>query len=474
MTFLDDDISVAAMVESLLFQAGGSEDWLSDTGNRVPRDSAFGLINRVENSARWHLGSAPGRVGLSAVHSVETLVALLGLALSGAEIFLLAPDLEGQQLDEIRRRWGLNAVLESRALFSDSGVRQVKQTKSLVDREISLDAPFFSVLSSGTTDTSKVITHSFRSAFGSATAFQNLLGDSGLSCWYHNWPMHYMAGIFNLFLCPLIAGAQIHVGRAYSAAITRSQLEEIHRLNPSHLLVSPTMAHAFASLARVQGTSLTGKCIVSTSSMLYPSVKHRFFERFGARLRPCYGITEFGGSFTLGDEDSLDFSVGRAVAGVKLQIRDEEVWVKTPYVAQRIERSDGSEIVLDPEEFHPTSDLGQIDPDGQLVLRGRRGELLKKGGEFISLIDVENSVLGVSEVGEVLAIPHSSDFWGQDFALKVVPRLVTATPMDELRDKIREKIREDLSARGLPSEIEFVESIVRTSSGKPLRRFYYG
>ena len=76
------------------------------------------------------------------------------------------------------------------------------------------------------------------------------------------------------------------------------------------------------------------------------------------------------------------------------------------------------------------------------------------------------------DIDDVIAIPERSDFWGEDYLLKVVRPIRTKEAPSDDTGPIIEELLKHMPRNYLPSKIQFVEKIQRTNSGKPLRRFY--
>lgn len=465
-------MSASSYVEKLIFREGSSDVLFSNNTASITREEAVSVINKLASLVHYTSSLSGARVGLVGLHRYETMLALLGLALGGAEVFLVDHSDFKSKSRQIAEDWNLDQYfLPTEISRLDDSWSQVG-SDSVIDFQISTDADFFTVLSSGTTGTPKAITHSFLSSFGSALDFSYSLKAEPRDCFLHNWPMHYMAGIFNLFLCPLVAGASIHVAEPFSTHVARSQLSDMARLNVNRVLVSPTMVNILTRIGSSMPPNLSSLDIVCTSSILYPSVAVKFSELFQKNLRTCYGITEYGGSFTLGEVGPEDYSVGFPTRSVEIAVENQEILVKTPHVAKKVRYLDGGEKTFDPKVFHSTSDLGRMSQSGEVVLLGRTGDTIKKGGEFLSLVAVENCALTVTGISDVMAIPSSSDFWGQDFRLKIVIDPLLSLDADDVVSRVSKHLASAMSARAIPVSIEIEDSIVRTSSGKPLRRFY--
>ena len=113
--------------------------------------------------------------------------------------------------------------------------------------------------------------------------------------------------------------------------------------------------------------------------------------------------------------------------------------------------------------FYRSGDAGCLDSEGYLKITDRIKDVIKSGGEWISSIDMENSLVshpGVLEAA-VIGIPHPK--WDERPLALVVKR-------EEFQSISKEEIHGHLAKTfakwQLPEKILFVESIPRTSVGK--------
>ena len=455
-------------------RSDASEELIRDGQVVITRDDVRGLINDVALRGRHLANQGNLRVGLLMERSPYAPIVMLGLALSGVEVLLLRPNSSLQELYQLKQTWRINRTLKVSDLMTQGQLKKLKSSQTIKDYGVPVESSFFTVLSSGTTGNPKAITHSFSSVIGSALAFSAAMGIKPSDQFFHNWPMFYMAGLFNLFLCPLVSGAVVSLSQEFSTNVARRQLNSIMESGANQILLSPTMANVFTRVMGRDNLDLSSSKIVCTSSMLYPSVESRFTEVFNCEIRPCYGITEYGGSFTFGSAKSKPFSVGKPIEGVAVKVDEGEIRVKSPFVAPLMSLPGGRSVKFEKSEFHSTNDLGTLSKDGEVFLLGRSGEQIKKGGEFLSLIDIEDIALAVPGVLDALAVPCSSEFWGQDFVLKVVCEGESKDNRATLHRRLVSTISDSRSPIAVPLQIDFVSVIARTDSGKPLRRVYVG
>lgn len=110
-----------------------------------------------------------------------------------------------------------------------------------------------------------------------------------------------------------------------------------------------------------------------------------------------------------------------------------------------------------------TGDVVTIDPEGYIQIVDRTKDLVKSGGEWISTVDLENTLMGHPNVLEatVIAVPHPK--W-QERPLALVVLRPDATP--SISDELYELLGRRFAKWQLPDDILFVESIPKTSVGK--------
>ncbi len=240
------------------------------------------------------------------------------------------------------------------------------------------------------------------------------------------------------------------------------------------------------------------KTIVSGGAALPKKLLIEFNEKYNFPIKQAYGSTETTPLATAAipksymtdwsDEDLYDLrcSVGLIALGLELKIVNDagnevkmdgkewgEIWLRGPWIA--------NEYYKDPERsaqtfidgwFH-TGDVGTIDDEGYVRLVDRTKDLVKSAGEWISSVDLENTIMSHPKVMEaaIIGVPHPK--W-QERPLACV----TASPgetvsADELKAFLKDKVQ---AAYWIPDDFIFLPEIPKTSVGKfnkrELRRLY--
>ena len=411
------------------------------------------------------------RLILSGNNSVEYLIKIFACFLAGIVVIPVDPHLPIEERVKLQKRFlakELNSLSHS----------QLKPTVTLdAIPEIDYDDDAIILLSSGTTGVSKGIVHSLNSFFGSAISFSRLVGIQEWDVTLHNWPMTYMAGLFNLFALPLVSHSSIVLSDSISTSVLANYWRLLENLQPTIIYLSPTSINTLNRFRLIYGSDfspgpLKSVKVISTSSLLHPESARLFQNNFRLEICPCYGITECGGSLTFFENSSIPYGVGKFSDEIDSKISNSgEIQIKTPYIGKRIILANGEEKVLSRDTYYLTGDIG-YQQNGQLIITGRISEIIKKGGYLINLNDIEKLLGTSASYSELVAKPILDDFWGEDYIIEFVGTKIISD--SEVITEISRKLMALTASDSFPSKIVAVDSILRTNSGKVIRTLIRG
>lgn len=408
------------------------------------------------------------RVVLALPNSPVFFELFVGCLYAGIIPALVSHNAPKSHLDALKSRLRAKGVLSS---YRDVSYSIESNLETWVSTR-TVESPAILLMSSGTTGNSKVIAHSLKSFFESAKSFANLVRYDSETRILHNWPMNYMAGVFNLFAVPLVSGSSVIVDNRFGPQTMGSFWDLVQRQSVTDILLTPTMIASLNKMSRFScpDSSFILKSAISTSGPLYPSVAARFEETFGSQLSSCYGITEFGGSLSLASPpvDFAAYEVGQPVADISVRLNEDsgELEIKTPNLCCGYLDDRGELDPLDPSLFHGTGDIAQI-RSGRLSIVGRLKDVIKRGGIAIALTEIEDLVHQAQLVDDTAAIASSDDFWGETYRLEVVPRYGTSDV--DCKVAIERFLIDNLTREMLPESVLVVNQIRRTESGKAIR-----
>ena len=167
-------------------------------------------------------------------------------------------------------------------------------------------------------------------------------------------------------------------------------------------------------------------------------------------------------------------SVGRALPGVEIAIRDDEgkvlkaggrgeIYVRGEQVSGEYE---GRGSVTDAEGWFPTRDAGSMDEEGYLFLEGRADDVIVRGGENLSPGEIEDVMLTHPDVADVAVVGIPDEQWGEAVAAAVVAKPGASIDIEALKTIINEQLR---SSR-VPAVISVWAELPYNETGKLLRR----
>ena len=169
-------------------------------------------------------------------------------------------------------------------------------------------------------------------------------------------------------------------------------------------------------------------------------------------------------------------TAGMALAALEMRIADTEtgeilpwddkatgeVQMKGPWVAKQYYRTEEPGEQFTADGWLRTGDVAAISPLGYMRLVDRTKDLVKSGGEWISSVDLENTIMGHPKVAEaaVIALPHPK--WMERPLACVVVK-----PGEELtKDEVLDFLRDKLATWQLPDDVVFIDEVPKTSVGK--------
>jgi acetyl-CoA synthetase len=205
-----------------------------------------------------------------------------------------------------------------------------------------------------------------------------------------------------------------------------------------------------------------------------------FRDQYGITVLDYYGLTE---SYPLcGNIPGLEVregSMGRPIPGWEVEVLDEdeqpveqgergEICLKARsnphYPLGYWNRPEDTEEVFGGDWFH-TKDAAQADEDGYFWYAGRADDVIISAGYRIGPFEVESACVEHAAVKEAAAVASPDPKRG-DIVKAFVVLTTGHEPSDQLADEIKLHVRERHSAYAYPREIEFVDDLPKTLTGK--------
>lgn len=292
------------------------------------------------------------------------------------------------------------------------------------------------LLTSGTTGAPKAIAIDGDTLWSSGRAFVKFYGFSKCRFWNY-LPMSYLGGLFNLALIPVNCGGSFLITEPFSGKTILNFWSTVKKYEITALWFVPTIINGLLKTDSILGSHCGDYCkkklkiaLLGTAPIM-KETKERFERMLGVSIYENYATSETT-FISAENKNSLNLreesSVGAVLPYVDYRLEKYkdaenifELWVKTPFMFRGYLNEKGEiDSSADENGFLNTKDLVRVSEAGQLIVIGRDREIIKKGGLFVSLKEIERLVKENGEVRDAAAIPEKHDFYGETYVLYVV------------------------------------------------------
>jgi acyl-CoA synthetase (AMP-forming)/AMP-acid ligase II len=285
-------------------------------------------------------------------------------------------------------------------------------------------------------------------------------------------PLFHIHGLVGCLLATLASGGTLVCPNGFNAL---EFWKLVATFKPTWYSAAPTMhqtilARASRNTEIVQANPF--RFIRSSSAPLPPIIIEQLEATLNAPVLESYSMTEASHLMTtnpLPPKVRKPGTVGYGF-GVEVGIMDEgnllpqgslgEVVIKAPNVIDGYENNPEANAVAFVNGWFRTGDQGTLDEDGYLCLTGRIKELINRGGEKISPLEVDDVLLRHPQVVEALAfaVPHKT--LGEDIHAAVVLKAETS------KEELLAHCSTMLADFKIPKQIYILDQLPRGATGK--------
>ncbi|GAB6078359.1 acetate--CoA ligase [Hydrogenobaculum acidophilum] len=232
------------------------------------------------------------------------------------------------------------------------------------------------------------------------------------------------------------------------------------------------------------------KILGSVGEPINPEAWHWYYEHIGHKncaIVDTWWQTETGAHMitTLPGNPMKPGKAGKPLPGIEVAIVDKNgnpvppntvgyVVIKKPWPSMMRDcwgqperyKKYWTEI---PGNVYNADDLGSIDEDGYIMIVGRADDVLSVAGHRIGTMEVESAIVDHEAVAEAAVIGKPDPIKGERIKAFVILKQ-GYNPSEELKKSIQDHVKHVLGAIAYPEEIEFVDKLPKTRSGKIMRR----
>ncbi|MCP5062210.1 MAG: acyl--CoA ligase [Ignavibacteriae bacterium] len=323
--------------------------------------------------------------------------------------------------------------------------------------------------SSGSTGNPKCVQLTFNNLFESVKSLQSLVSQDKDDVWLATLPFYHIGG-FSILMRSLLSGQTVVFPKSTSG---KDLVKSFTEYKPTYFSIVPTMlkkileekTNPWKGLKNIfiGGGSLNTEDVVKAINLGFPLVG-------------VYGSTETASMVTAVTEKNIFEKIGCAgkpLTGNTIEIIDEKGFLLPPMEIGEIvissnciaksyfNYSDDNGSKLSNQKFY-SNDLGCLDEEGNLFLKGRKDDMIVSGGENIFLNEIENHVKSLEEVSDCTSVKISDEKWGESYIL-IVELKEKSHKVEEIT---RTQLEKNIASFKKPRAIHFVDKLYRNDLGK--------
>lgn len=312
----------------------------------------------------------------------------------------------------------------------------------------------------------------------------NLCQMDGLDYFHRHDTLIAVLPLFHIYGLVVILNMGMRIG-ATIVTMPRFDLEQFLQMVEKY---SVTLAHlvppivlALTKSPEVDNYDLSKlKTIFSGAAPLGAKISHACTERLGCSIRQGYGMTETSPvthSTPAGEARVKLGSVGPPApnteckvlhpeTGAELGANEEgEICVRGPQIMKGyLNKPEATAHTVDGDKWLHTGDIGYADDEGHFFIVDRVKELIKYKGFQVAPAELEGLLLSHPAIADAAVIPLPDEEAGEIPKAFIV--LKGAATADEIMDFVAEHVAPHKKIR----EVEFIDKIPKSASGKILRR----
>ncbi|WP_259754348.1 acyl-CoA synthetase [Pseudomonas sp. GCEP-101] len=344
--------------------------------------------------------------------------------------------------------------------------------------------PFLLMFTSGTTGLAKPLAVPLKAIVAFVGYMRDAVGLREEDSFWNLADPGWAYGLYYGVTGPLAMG---HPITFYEGAFTvESTCRIVRKYGITNLAGSPTAYRLLIAAGEAVSKPLRGRlrAVSSAGEPLTPEVIRWFASELGVTIHDHYGQTELG--MVLANHHELEHPVhlgaaGFSIPGHRVVVLDEqgnELPAGRPGVLALDRRRSplmwfagyqGMETKAFVGDYYLSGDTVELNADGSISFVGRADDLITTSGYRVGPFDVESALIEHPAVIEA-AVIGKPDPERTELVKAFVVLCSSFRPGAELAEELQQYVRKRLSAHSYPREVEFVDELPKTPSGK-IQRF---
>lgn len=343
------------------------------------------------------------------------------------------------------------------------------------------DEPACWLYTSGSTGRSKGVIHLHKSMVVCAELYgKNILNLQPDDIAYSVAKIPFAYGHGNTLYMPMAVGASVVLSDAANAF---DVIADIHRYRPTVLHGIPSMYAGILAVQDITPLDVSSlRLCASAAEQLPATIWHKWRETYGLEICEGIGTTELLHIFLSNRPgECRPGSSGRPVPGYDVRVLDDNGSPVPPGEIGSLQVR-GNSLMLGYwnrlretrealyGETMLTGDKYLCDADGYFWFMGRKDDLFKVSGQWISPFEIEDVLLKHPSILDVAIVPDSDNGQHLTHVVAYISLKSGFASSPELEDSIRKFAKQGLPHYKAPKAIHFLDKLPRTPTGKIHRK----
>jgi acyl-CoA synthetase (AMP-forming)/AMP-acid ligase II len=328
---------------------------------------------------------------------------------------------------------------------------------------------------SGTTSRPKIVPLTNKNIYSSSLNISKSLNLLEKDHCLNIMPLFHIHGLIAVVASSMKSGASICASTGFNALrfLELAKSEKITWYSGVPTMHQTIMLRAEKNLELAKSLNL--RLVRSSSASLPPSVFEKLNKVFGCPVIEAYGMTEATHQITsnplppkkqkagfVGIPAGPEVCIMNANNQILKKGETGEICIKGGNVTLGYENNSEANKTNFFNGWFRTGDQGFFDEDGYLKISGRLKEIINKGGEKISPLEVDNVLMDHPSIEQAVCFGYKDEMLGEDIATAVIVK--EGKNFDEADLKIY--AQEKLAKFKIPKKIFFVTEIPKGATGK--------
>ncbi len=328
---------------------------------------------------------------------------------------------------------------------------------------------------SGTTSRPKIVPLTNKNIFSSAENISKSLNLSENDHCLNIMPLFHIHGLIAILASSMKAGASVCASNGFNAIkfLDLAKSEKITWYSGVPTMHQTILLRAHRNLEIAKGLKL--RLIRSSSASLPPAVFNDLNDVFSCPVIEAYGMTEATHQMTSNPLPPKQQKAGFVglPAGPEVCIMNEngevlkqgdegEVCIKGENVTLGYDNNEEANKKSFTNGWFRTGDQGYFDKEGYLKISGRLKEIINKGGEKISPLEVDNVLMDHPFIDQAVCFGYDDKMLGENIASAIIIKSGETCSENDVLQYAQEK----LAKFKIPKKIFFVEEIPKGATGK--------